>query len=66
MGEVSTDIVRQSAVTLPVVPTISSRFTSGALHSESDTSPIPSAEGIRTRISSTAASRTVPRLKLTT
>ncbi len=38
---VSTVMVCQSAVIRPLVPTISIRFTSGELQSESDTSPIP-------------------------
>ena len=59
---VSTVIVCQSAVILPLVPVTSTRFTSGELQSERETSPMPLLEGISTLISSTPASRTWPRL----
>ena len=42
------------------------RFISGDAQSDRETSPIPFAAGINTRISSTAASRTRPGLKPTT
>src|SRR4029453_4274240 len=57
--------VTKSTTISPRVPQISTRLVSGDVQSESDTSPIAESDGINTRISSTAASRTRPRLKPT-